>query len=142
MSKAKNTTAENHGSVEDFIAAIEDPRRQAEARVLDEMMRGVTRREPKMWGSTIVGYGKYHYRYESGREGEFMITGWSPRKANLTVYVMEGFTAHEPLMAELGPHKTGKSCLYIRDLEKVDLKVLKRIVRASVAAMRKKYKTE
>ena len=105
------------------------------------MMRKATGKRAKMWGSSIVGYGTYHYKYESGREGDFMVTGFSPRKQALTVYVMPGFSHFDKLMAKLGKYKTGKSCLYIKRLSDVDEKVLERLIDSSVKHMRKKYET-
>ena len=102
-------------------------------------MQSVTRRPAKMWGPSIVGYGSYHYQYESGREGDFMLTGFSSRAQNLTLYIMGGFSAFDDLLAELGPHKLGKSCLYVKDLDNIDHKVLRKLIRASVAYMRKTY---
>ena len=96
----------------------------------------VTGEEPVMWGSSIVGFGEYHYRYESGREGDFFLAGFSPRKANLVLYIMSGFPRHAELMERLGKHRTGKSCLYINKLEDVDLDVLRELVRRSVEHVR------
>ena len=94
-----------------------------------------------MWGSSIVGYGTYHYKYESGREGDFMLTGFSPRKQALTVYVLAGFDRFDSLMKKLGKHKTGKSCLYIKSLSDIDEKVLEQLIDASVKHMRDNYET-
>ena len=94
-----------------------------------------------MWGSSIVGYGTYHYKYESGREGDFMLTGYSPRKQALTVYILAGFDRFDPLMKKLGKYKTGKSCLYIKRLSDVDEKVLEQLIDASVKHMRDNYET-
>lgn len=106
------------------------------------MMREATGARAKMWGSSIVGFGQYHYKYESGREGDFMITGFSPRKNALTLYIMAGFSGYESIMKQLGSFKTGKSCLYIKRLSDVDEKVLRRLIEASVKYMRKKYPTK
>jgi hypothetical protein len=103
------------------------------------MMKKITGQEPRMWGSSLIGFGTYHYKYESGREGDFFITGFSPRKAALTIYIMPGFSGYPELMEQLGPHKTGKSCLYVRNLEVIDRKVLEKLIRRSVKDMRKKY---
>jgi hypothetical protein len=100
-------------------------------------MKQVTKSEPKMWGSSIVGFGTYHYKYESGREGDWFITGFSPRKQNLTLYIMGGFARYDELMKQLGKHKTGKSCLYIKYLADVDLPTLKKLIQESVSHMRK-----
>ena len=134
--------AENKTQVTDvdpatFIATVEHPTRRTDAEYLLAMMRRVTGCEPQMWGPSIVGFGRYHYRYESGREGDFMITGFSPRKANLVVYVLPGYDDITDDLAELGKHKIGKSCLYINKLADVDLAVLERIVTEGVARMRR-----
>ncbi len=103
-------------------------------------MDKVTGWKAKMWGPSIVGYGKYHYKYDSGREGDSLITGFSPRKQALTVYIMPGFSEYGDLLTKLGKCKTSRSCLYINKLEDVDLKVLEKLIRKSVAYMKKKYK--
>lgn len=125
----------------DFIAAVEHLTRRADAEVLVEMMRRVTGCEPKMWGPTIIGFGRYHYKYDSGREGDFLMTGFSPRKANLVVYTMPGYEDLEEMLARLGKHKIGKSCLYINKLADVDLGVLEEIIVAGVVEMRRLYDT-
>ncbi|MEM1245323.1 MAG: DUF1801 domain-containing protein [Acidobacteriota bacterium] len=132
-------TTENSASVRDFLAGIEDPQKRKDCRAVARLMKAATGKRPKMWGSTIVGYGRYHYKYESGREGDFFLTGYSPRKQNLTLYVMDGFDGSEDLLRRLGKHKTGKSCLYVKRLEDVDLEVLDELIRGSVTAMREKY---
>jgi len=101
-------------------------------------MKRVTRSRPKMWGGAIVGYGQHHYKYESGREGDWFLAGFSPRKQALTLYIMPGFSSYGPLMKKLGKYKTGKSCLYIKKLEDVNLEVLEELVSRSVEHMRKK----
>lgn len=105
------------------------------------MMHRVTGKRARMWGSSIVGYGTYHYKYDSGREGDFMVTGYSPRKQALTVYIMPGFSKFAPLMQKLGKYKTGKSCLYIKRLSDVDEAVLEKLIDSSVREMRKSYET-
>lgn len=139
---AKNKTVPTRASVTAFISAIEDPGRKSEVRKVAAMMREATGSRAKMWGTSIIGFGRYHYRYESGREGDFMITGLSPRKQALTVYIMPGFSHFEPLMKKLGTYKTGRSCLYIKRLSDVDEKVLKRLIVESVKHMRKEYETD
>ena len=138
--------AENKTQVTDvdpatFIATVEHPTRRTDAEYLVAMMQRVTGCEPQMWGPSIVGFGRYHYRYESGREGDFMITGFSPRKANLVVYVLPGYDDITDDLAELGKHKIGKSCLYNNTRADVDLTVLERIVTEGVARMRRDYET-
>lgn len=132
-------TAPTGASVKAFVDAIEDDRRRKDVRAVMKIMRAVTGERPKMWGDSIIGYGSYHYVYASGREGDWPLTGLSPRKRNLSVYVMSGFE-HEPeLMAALGKYKTGKSCLYVDTLADVDVDVLTELVRRSVAHMREAY---
>ncbi len=126
-------------SVEAFIDAVEHPRRREDARTLLELMHRVTGEEPVMWGPSIVGYGSYHYRYASGQEADWPVVGFSPRKQNLSIYIMTGFEASDALLSRLGKHKTGKSCLYVNKLADVDLEVLETLVRASVAEMRRMY---
>lgn len=138
---AENKTQVTEVDPATFIASVEHPTRRTDAEYLLAMMRRVTGCEPQMWGPSIVGFGRYHYRYESGREGDFMITGFSPRKANLVVYVLPGYDDISDDLAELGKHKIGKSCLYINKLADVDLTVLERIVAEGVARMRRDYET-
>ena len=138
---AENKTKSTKANVTKFINSIDDKQMRADARKVAAMMRRATGKRAKMWGSSIVGYGTYHYRYATGREGDFMITGFSPRKQALTVYIMPGFSPFDKLMAKLGTYKTGKSCLYIKRLSDVDEDVLERLVDSSVEHMRKKYET-
>ena len=138
---AENKTQPTKASVTAFINAIDDPDKRADARKVAAMMRKATGKRARMWGASIVGYGTYHYRYASGREGDFMLTGFSPRKQSLTVYVMAGFSKYDGLLKKLGKHKTGKSCLYIKRLSDVDEAVLQRLIDESVKYMRKNYET-
>ena len=138
---AENKTKATKVSVTAFINSIDDKQKRADVRKVAAMMRKATGKRAKMWGSSIVGYGTYHYKYESGREGDFMVSGFSPRKQALTVYIMAGFKEFEALMKKLGKYKTGKSCLYIKRLSDVDEKVLERLIVGSVKYMRKNYKT-
>lgn len=138
---AENKTKATRASVTTFMNSIDDTQMRADARKVAAMMRRATGKRAKMWGASIVGYGTYHYRYASGREGDFMITGFSPRKQALTVYIMPGFTPFDKLMAKLGKYKTGKSCLYIKRLSDIDEIVLERLIGDSVEHMRKKYET-
>ena len=128
--KTKPTTA----SVTKFLNGITDERRRDDCFTVLEMMREITKEEPEMWGSSIVGFGRYRYKYASGREGEWPITAFSPRKGDLTVYINPGFDKDE-LMERLGKYKIGKSCLYIKKLADVDQKVLKQLVTKSVKEM-------
>jgi hypothetical protein len=106
------------------------------------MMRKATGARATMWGSSMVGYGQYHYKYASGRDGDFMLTGFAPRKQALTIYIMPGFDDFKLLMEKLGKYKTGKSCLYIKRLTDIDSKILERLIVDSVKVMRKKYETK
>lgn len=138
---ATNKTRPTGGSVAAFMTAIGDARMRADARKVAAMMRRATGRRARMWGPSMVGYGSYHYRYESGREGDFMVTGFAPRKQALAVYIMPGFSRFGKLMSKLGKYKTGKSCLYIRRLEDIDETVLEQLIRESVDYMRAHYET-
>ena len=132
---AELKTKETAESVSDFLDKIPDKGRREDCLAVADIMRKVTKEEPKMWGSSIVGFGRYHYKYESGREGEWMITGFSPRKGDLTLYIMGGFDLFPDVMKRLGKYKTGKSCLYIRKLADVDQDVLRELVTSSVKKM-------
>ena len=136
---AQNKTQPTKQKVSDFINGIEDPQKRADCRELMKVMRAVTGRRATMWGPSIVGYGKYHYRYESGREGDFFLTGFAPRKQALTIYIISGFSAFEALMNKLGKYKTGKSCLYVKRLDDIDREVLAQLIQASVDHLREKY---
>jgi hypothetical protein len=129
-------TKKNAASVKDFLNAVEHERKREDSKRMLELMKDVTGEKPAMWGDSIVGFGEYQYRYASGREGEWFLTGFSPRKQNLTLYIMSGFDEYEKLLAKLGKHKTGKSCLYINKLDDIDLDVLRDLVRKSVEHMR------
>ena len=138
---AENKTKATKASVTEFINSIDDKEKRADVRKVAALMRRATGKRAKMWGSSIVGYGNYHYKYERGREGDFMLTGFSPRKQALTVYIIPGFSHFEKLMAKLGKYKTGRSCLYIKRLSDVDEKILERLIDSSVKHMHKTYKT-
>jgi hypothetical protein len=137
---AENKTQPTKQSVTAFVNGIEDKQRRSDVKKVAAMMRRATGVRATMWGSSIVGYGQYHYKYASGREGNFMLVGYSPRKHALTVYIIAGFKPFQPLMKRLGKYKTGSSCLYINRLSDVDEQVLERLISESVKAMRKKYK--
>lgn len=126
-------------SVEAFIKAIPDAQKREDSRALIAMMREATGEPAKMWGGSIVGFGSVHYKYESGREGDMGIAGFSPRKASLVIYIAQGFSEYEALLAKLGKHSHGKSCLYVKRLSDVDVGVLKTMIVKSVAYARKKY---
>lgn len=134
-----NKTVATKQSVSAFLNAIEDPNKRKDAKAVAKIMKELSGEKPKMWGSSIVGYGQYHYVYDSGREGDFMRTGFSPRKQNLTLYIMGGFANYDRLLEKLGPHKTGKSCLYVKRLSDVNEKVLRQLISKSLSYMAKKY---
>lgn len=138
---AEQKTKPTKVSVTDFIASLPDERRRAECRQLMKVHKAATGKSPVMWGTSIVGYGKYHYKYASGHEGECCIAGFSPRKAALTVYIMAGFPEYGPLLKKLGPHKKSVSCLYLKNLDGIDLKVLETMIRKSVASVRRRETT-
>lgn len=139
MPKGENKTQATKASVAAFLAAIEDEAKRRDAKAIDKMMRDVTGEKPAMWGPSIVGYGRYHYTYASGREGDFMRIGFSPRKTNLVLYLMLGAQSYAPLLNKLGKHKTGKGCLYINKLADIDQTVLREIAARAWAGMRAKY---
>ena len=133
---AENKTVPTNQSVDDFLNAIEDEQKRNDSFALRDLMREVTGLEPRMWGSSIIGFGSYHYRYASGREGDTMLAGFSPRKQNLTIYNMGGVDPDDDLLKKLGKHTTGKGCLYIKRLDDVDLPTLKRLIAASFTRTR------
>ena len=132
---AELKTKPNEQSVTDFLQAVPDERKREDSFAIMELMKEVTGLEPKMWGDTMIGFGTYHYKYASGREGDWFVTGFSPRKQNLTLYIMSGFDEYDELMKKLGKYKTGKACLYINKLEDVDLSVMKELIQKSVTHM-------
>lgn len=136
---AELKTKATKASVAAFLRTMDDERKHNDAREVMALMKDVTGKRPKMWGPSIVGFGSYHYRYGSGREGDWPVTGFSPRKQYLTIYIMPGFSRYAPLMKKLGRYKTGKSCLYLQKLDDVDRKVLRRLVARSVTDMKKMY---
>jgi hypothetical protein len=139
---AENKTKGNKGGVTAFLNAVDDPRKRSDARKVAAMMRKATGKRARMWGSSIVGFGSYHYKYASGHEGDWALVGFSPRKQNLTVYIMPGFDEFPTLMQKLGKYKTGKSCLYLKKLDDVDEAVLQELIDQSVKVMRKRYKAK
>ena len=134
MSEVK--TKPNKAKVEDYLNGVENDTKREDSFAILELMKQVTGVEPIMWGDSIVGFGTYKYKYASGKEGEWMVTGFSPRKQNLTLYIMSGFDEYDGLLEKLGKHTTGKSCLYIKKLEDVDQDVLRELVGKSVDHMR------
>jgi len=143
MAKAKYElkTKATDISPKDFIAAMEDGQRKKDAEVLLKWMTKVSGLKPKMWGPSIIGFGRYHYEYQTGHSGDMCMTGFSPRKANLVLYILPGYTDISDTLARLGKHKIGKSCLYINKLADVDMDVLEEIVRFGLDHVRKNHKT-
>jgi hypothetical protein len=129
---AENKTKPTEANVDEFLASVENDRRRSDALVVCKLMNELTGKKPVMWGPTMVGFGTYHYKYESGREGDWFVAGFAPRKANLVLYIMSGFKGHAALLAALGKHKTGGCCLYINKLEDVDMDVLRELIHRSV----------
>ena len=134
-----NKTAPTDVSVASYLDAIPDAARRADCAVLADMMGRATGAPAVMWGAGIVGFGSYHYRYESGREGDFCTVGFSARKGDISLYLMDGFEGKDALLGRLGRHKTGKACLYLRTLADVDLAVLHELIEGSVAATHARY---
>lgn len=136
---AKNKTQPTNQSVESFLNAVENEQRKKDGFEVLEMMKKITGEEPVLWGPSLIGFGNYHYKYESGREGDFFRTGFSPRKTALTLYIMSGFSRYDDLMQKLGKYKTGKSCLYVKKLDDVDREVLIELIEESLMFMKEKY---
>ncbi len=137
MSELK--TSPNDESVEAFLNSIEDERKRTEAYQILNIMKDISQAPAKMWGKSIVGFGSYHYKYKSGREGDWFLIGFSPRKQNHSLYLMSGFDKQEYLLQKLGKYKTGKSCLYIKQLKDVDVEILKDMLRNSIAYTKEMY---
>jgi hypothetical protein len=133
-------TQKTDASVEDFLNRVEDEARRRDCFDILDLMREVTGEEPAMWGPSIVGFGSYRYKYASGHEGEWMLTGFSPRKRDLTLYIMSGFESYDSLLAKLGKFKIGKACLYINKLEDVDAPTLRELVKQSAEHMAETHK--
>ena|SRR4030042_4740292 len=136
---AQNKTKATEASVESYLSAIGDEARRKDCEVLAKLMTKATKHQPKMWGTSIVGFGSYHYKYESGREGDACLTGFSSRKSDISVYLMASFPGQEELLSKLGKHKMGKGCLYVRKLSNVDLEVLEQLIVDSFAEMKRRY---
>ena len=139
---AGNKTTPNDQDVEQFLNSVADEQKRQDSFTILELMKQVTGLEPRMWGSSIVGFGSYHYRYESGREGDMILAGFSPRKQNLTLYNMGGFERYDDLLKQLGKHSTGKGCLYIKRLDDVDLATLKSLIEESFQHAKLKAKSQ
>jgi hypothetical protein len=140
MAKTDLKTKISDQSVEKFLDTVADDNTRRDCYTILNIMKDITRAEPRMWGSSMVGFGSYHYKYESGREGDWFLTGFSPRKQNLTLYIMSGFNEYDELMQKLGTYKTGKSCLYVKRLDDIDPVVLKKLIKKSIAHLKKKYR--
>src|SRR5712691_11252168 len=136
---AENKTKPTKSSVAAFIDELADETRRADAKALVKLMQSATGEKPKMWGPSIIGFGSYHYAYDSGREGDMPLIGFSPRKAATVLYITTGFSGSQALLAKLGKHTMSGSCLHIKKLTDVDQKVLEGIVAKSAATMREKY---
>jgi Domain of unknown function (DU1801) len=136
---AELKTKKNNASVTDFLDSVRDEQKRRDSFEILNLMKEISGEEPKMWGSSIIGFGQYHYKYQSGREGDWMKTGFSPRKQNLTIYAMCDVNKYSTLLAKLGKHKTGKGCLYINKLDDVNPDVLKELVTETFVYMSNKY---
>ena len=139
MAKAKNKTTANDASVTAFLNAVKDDQKREDSFKILEMMERLSGYAPKMWGTSIVGFGEYHYKYESGREGDMCRIGFSPRAQNLTLYMITGYSKKGDELSRLGKHKLGKSCLYIKRLSDVDETVLEEMIVKDLKAMDEKY---
>ena len=135
---AENKTKETEASVKKFIDSVPDEQKRADAFIILELMQRATKMPPKMWGTAIVGFGSVHYKYESGREGDICLMGFSPRKQNISLYLPGGHTAYAGELKQLGKHETGKGCLYINKLTEVDTVVLKKIFEKGMKVSAKK----
>jgi len=136
MAKAEPKTKVNDASVTEFLNSVADQQKRNDCFEIVKMMQQITKEEPKMWGSSMVGFGSYHYKGKSGREGDWLLIGFSPRKQALTLYLTGGFDTHAALLKKLGKFTTGMGCLYVKTLEDVDKKVLKELLQASVKKMK------
>ena len=124
-------TKRNNKSVETFLNNIEKEKKKQDSFVILSIMKEITHEEPKMWGDSMVGFGEYHYKYKSGREGDWFKTGFSPRKQNIVLYLMSGFKKYEDILSRIGKYKTGKGCFYINKLEDINIEVLKELIQNS-----------
>ncbi|XBQ16326.1 MAG: DUF1801 domain-containing protein [Oceanicaulis sp.] len=136
---AENKTKPTAVPVEEFLDSVEPDAKREEAKALDALFRKVTGWAPVMWGPSMIGYGQYHYRYESGREGDFLATGFSPRKARHSIYILPGYSDYSDILARLGRHDHGKSCLYVKKLADIDLDVLAELIEAGVRDLSQQY---
>ena len=139
MGKYELKTRETEVAVDDFIEAVPDPVRREDAKTLRAMMERISGYPAKMWGPTIVGFGRYRYRYDSGHEGEMARIGFSPRAKELVLYIVDDYSRHQALMDKLGKHRTGKCCLYVKRLSDIDQSVLEDLIREGLERAREKY---
>lgn len=135
----KNKTQPNDGDVVAFIQSIDNKRRRMDAETLLPFFTRITDRPATLWGDRIIGFGSYHYKYATGREGDWCLTGFSPGKAHLSLYIMDGFSSYQGLLDKLGKHKHSKSCLYINKLDDIDLIILEELITQSINTMRERY---
>jgi len=135
----ENKTKQTKASVDKFINAIKDEKVRNDCYTIIKLMKSITKEEPRMWGASIIGFGTYHYKYASGREGDMCITGFSPRKQNITIYLMPSIEKQKTLLEKLGKFKTSKVCLYIKSLKEIDVKILKEMIANSVKEMKIMY---
>jgi hypothetical protein len=136
---AENKTKQTEASVADYFSAIGDETRRKDCQALAKLMTKATKQKPKMWGPSIVGFGSYHYKYESGREGDICLIGFSSRKGDISIYGMAEFPAKEKLLAKLGKYKTSKGCLYVRKLSDIDATVFEQLVTGSVTERKRRH---
>ena len=134
---AELKTKKNEASVEKFLDGVKDAKKREDSYIILKIMKQITKADPKMWGTSMIGFGSYHYKYSSGREGDWFVTGFSPRKQSLTLYIMSGISKYPDLLKKLGKFKTGKGCLYINKIEDVDIKILKELIKQSVGYLKK-----
>ena len=137
---AELKTKLNDKNVEAFLNSVSDTKKRQDCFVLLDLVKKTTKFEPKMWGDSIVGFGSYHYKSKSGQEGDWFLTGFSPRKQNLTIYIISGFDRHESLMKKIGKHKTSKGCLYIKSVDDINLELLGELIEKSVEYVSKMHK--
>ena len=136
---ATNKTKETSASVAEFLAAVENEQQRKDSYELIEMMRTITAQEPKMWGPSIIGFGTYHYKYDSGHEGDAPLIGFSPRKAAISLYVFTGLEEHQPLLEGLGKFKMGKACIYVKKLQDLHEDKLMEVMKETIAFLKSKY---
>ncbi len=131
----ENKTIPTTNSVIGYIELLENKAQKTDSYTLIELMKEISQKEPILWGDSIIGFGSYHYKYKSGREGDMMLLGFSPRKTNFSIYIMNGFESYQELLKKLGKHKTGKSCLYLKNLAAIDFSILKELLADSYSKM-------